>query len=151
MSSPSNPTGAMLSPEELKALCDACSQHNITFISDEIYHGITYGTQKEATAAEFSESVIVVNSFSKFYSMTGAFIWISNNQFISQILLLRHDMLALTFAPYFVSTLAGSLCFIAMTRYLAIISPLSFVRTCGSSLFCCYDTLYWRYSSHSGC
>lgn len=70
LSSPSNPTGAMLSPAELKELCLVCDEHEIQFLSDEIYHGITYG-KKEATALEFSETSIIINSFSKYYSMSG--------------------------------------------------------------------------------
>jgi aspartate/methionine/tyrosine aminotransferase len=70
LSSPSNPTGAMLSPEELKELCLVCDEHEIQFLSDEIYHGITYG-KKEATALEFSQNAIIINSFSKYYSMSG--------------------------------------------------------------------------------
>jgi len=61
----------MLSPEELRELCKACEDCAILFISDEIYHGISYGTQKEASALEFSSSALVINSFSKYYSMTG--------------------------------------------------------------------------------
>ena len=71
LSSPSNPTGAMLTPTELKELCEYCDQQNIRFLSDEIYHGITYGSTPEATALEFSSNAIVINSFSKFYSMSG--------------------------------------------------------------------------------
>jgi aspartate/methionine/tyrosine aminotransferase len=70
ISSPSNPTGAMLSPEELKELCLVCDEHEIQFLSDEIYHGITYG-KKEATALEYSQNAIIINSFSKYYSMSG--------------------------------------------------------------------------------
>jgi aspartate/methionine/tyrosine aminotransferase len=70
LSSPSNPTGAMLSPEELKELCLLCDEHDIQFLSDEIYHGITYG-KKEATALEFSQNALIINSFSKYYSMSG--------------------------------------------------------------------------------
>jgi len=70
LSSPSNPTGAMLSPEELKGLCELCDEEGIQFISDEIYHGISYG-KKEATALTYSKSAIVINSFSKYYSMSG--------------------------------------------------------------------------------
>lgn len=69
LSSPSNPTGAMLSPDELKDLCQLCEAHGIQFLSDEIYHGISYGT-KEATALEFSKNVVIINSFSKYYSST---------------------------------------------------------------------------------
>ena len=57
LSSPSNPTGVMLSCDELQDLCEVCKKYGIVFISDEIYHGITYGTQKEATAVSFSDSV----------------------------------------------------------------------------------------------
>lgn len=71
MSSPSNPTGAMLSPQELEELCAACRENGIVFMSDEIYHGISYGAQKEASAVQYSDSAIVINSFSKYYSMTG--------------------------------------------------------------------------------
>jgi aspartate/methionine/tyrosine aminotransferase len=70
LSSPSNPTGAMLHPEELQALCQLCEENNILFISDEIYHGISYGV-KEATALQYSSKIIVINSFSKYYSMSG--------------------------------------------------------------------------------
>lgn len=71
LSSPSNPTGAMFSSEELSELCSTCDENNIVFISDEIYHGISYGKQKEETAIKFSDSSIIINSFSKYYSMTG--------------------------------------------------------------------------------
>jgi aspartate/methionine/tyrosine aminotransferase len=67
LSSPSNPTGAMLNPDELKELCGLCEAENIQFLSDEIYHGITYGTE-EATALQFSSKALIINSFSKYYS-----------------------------------------------------------------------------------
>ena len=67
MSSPSNPTGAMLTPLELKGLCEVCDEEGITFLSDEIYHGISYG-KEEATALSYSKNAIVINSFSKYYS-----------------------------------------------------------------------------------
>lgn len=70
LSSPSNPTGAMLSPNELKELCELCEKEDIRFISDEIYHGISYG-KEEATAIMYSSTCIVINSFSKYYSMCG--------------------------------------------------------------------------------
>lgn len=69
IASPSNPTGSMLAPEALCSLADYCHGRGIRLISDEIYHGITYGV-REATAAS-SPSAIVVNSFSKYFSMTG--------------------------------------------------------------------------------
>lgn len=67
LSSPSNPTGAMLDPDELRDLCELCDEEGIQFISDEIYHGISYG-KEEATALMYSDKVIVINSFSKYYS-----------------------------------------------------------------------------------
>lgn len=67
MSSPSNPTGAMLRPKELEELCSLCDKEGIQFLSDEIYHGISYG-MKEATALQYSEKALVINSFSKYYS-----------------------------------------------------------------------------------
>jgi aspartate/methionine/tyrosine aminotransferase len=70
VASPGNPTGSMLSRDELITLCDYCQKHAIRFISDEIYHGITY-ERKADTAVEFSDEVIVINSFSKYFSMTG--------------------------------------------------------------------------------
>ncbi len=70
IASPSNPTGSMLSKEDLKGLVDYCSKKGIRFISDEIYHGITYGKQAH-TALEFGADSIIINSFSKYFSMTG--------------------------------------------------------------------------------
>jgi len=70
LSSPSNPTGSMLTPEELKELCLLCENEGIQFLSDEIYHGISYGKQ-EATALTYSSKAMVINSFSKYYSMSG--------------------------------------------------------------------------------
>jgi len=70
LASPSNPTGTMLSRDAFKHLAAFCSQSGIRLISDEIYHGITYG-KPAASALEFDSKAIVVNSFSKYYSMTG--------------------------------------------------------------------------------
>lgn len=65
-------TGAMLTPEELKGLCELCDRTGVQFISDELYHGITFtGAPRAATALEFSPNAIVINGFSKSYSMTG--------------------------------------------------------------------------------
>ena len=75
LSSPGNPTGAMLTPFELQELCGVCEKNNILFLSDEIYHGISFGfdgeKKEEASALQYSESCIVINSFSKYFSMTG--------------------------------------------------------------------------------
>ncbi len=60
----------MLSPEALADLTAYCEAKSIRLVSDEIYHGITYG-MGTATALQTSGSAIIVNSFSKYYSMTG--------------------------------------------------------------------------------
>jgi aspartate/methionine/tyrosine aminotransferase len=70
VASPSNPTGTMLSPVAFRRLHDHCRERGIRFISDEIYHGITYD-ETPTTAASFAEDALVINSFSKYFSMTG--------------------------------------------------------------------------------
>ncbi len=70
VASPANPTGAMLEPGRLKALIDVCVARKAWFISDEIYHGLSYAFPDE-TALTHSDQVIVINSFSKYFSMTG--------------------------------------------------------------------------------
>ena len=70
IASPANPTGTMLEPERLAEITALCRRRGIWFISDEIYHGLTYGVP-EATALQFSDDVVVINSFSKYFSMTG--------------------------------------------------------------------------------
>ncbi|MGG5821223.1 pyridoxal phosphate-dependent aminotransferase [Falsiroseomonas sp. HW251] len=71
VASPSNPAGTMLPPEDLSAIARWCHASGVRLISDEIYHGLTWGTVAESTAASFSDSAVVVNSFSKYFSMTG--------------------------------------------------------------------------------
>ena len=70
IASPANPTGTMLTQDRLAALARTCEEGRIAFISDEIYHGLTYGPAAH-TALEFSDEAIVINSFSKYFSMTG--------------------------------------------------------------------------------
>ncbi len=70
LASPANPTGAMLADRELERLVQDCDRHGRWFISDEIYHGLTYH-RPARTALEFGSNVIVINSFSKYFSMTG--------------------------------------------------------------------------------
>lgn len=70
VASPSNPTGTMLDKESLSELLTYCNQKKIAFISDEIYHGIEYG-KKAITALQITDEVYVINSFSKYFSMTG--------------------------------------------------------------------------------
>jgi aspartate/methionine/tyrosine aminotransferase len=71
VASPCNPAGTMLSPEELAAIARWCHANDVRLVSDEIYHGLTWGTVTESSAAAFSGSAVVVNSFSKYWSMTG--------------------------------------------------------------------------------
>ncbi len=68
--SPANPTGTMMSPDTLREICETCDRLGIAFISDEIYHGLTYDAPAQ-TALAFSDSAIIVNSFSKYFCMTG--------------------------------------------------------------------------------
>ena len=68
--SPANPTGAVVPASELKALVDTARELGIAVISDEIYHRLTYGAP-DLTALAFDEDVTVINSFSKYYCMTG--------------------------------------------------------------------------------
>lgn len=70
VASPSNPTGSMLSREKFAGLVDYCSNRGIRMISDEVYHGITYGAKGDCALA-FTKDAIVVNSFSKYFCMTG--------------------------------------------------------------------------------
>ncbi|GAA0506479.1 aminotransferase [Saccharopolyspora subtropica] len=70
VASPANPTGTVLSRDELAGLARWCQERGVQLISDEIYHGLSYGDPLH-TAWEFSRESIVVNSFSKFWSMTG--------------------------------------------------------------------------------
>jgi aspartate/methionine/tyrosine aminotransferase len=70
VASPSNPTGTMLDAGAFRKLIAYCRQHDIRIVSDEIYHGITYH-HKADTAAAFNDDAVVINSFSKYFSMTG--------------------------------------------------------------------------------
>jgi aspartate/methionine/tyrosine aminotransferase len=70
VASPANPTGTMLDRPVMSALIDACHGAGASFISDEIYHGIEY-EKKAVTALEITDEAYVINSFSKYFSMTG--------------------------------------------------------------------------------
>ena len=70
VASPANPTGTMLGQDALAALANACQAQGAALISDEIYHGIDYDTAP-VTALQVTDDVYVVNSFSKYFSMTG--------------------------------------------------------------------------------
>ncbi len=70
LASPSNPAGTMLDAAAFRQLHEHCRVRGIRLISDEIYHGITYGMQP-TTALALGDEAIVINSFSKYFSMTG--------------------------------------------------------------------------------
>ena len=72
IASPANPTGTMIDAAELAAVAHWCGTHGVRLVSDEIYHGITYTDAQVATAARYLEDgAVVVNSFSKYWAMTG--------------------------------------------------------------------------------
>ncbi|MBY0295739.1 MAG: aminotransferase class I/II-fold pyridoxal phosphate-dependent enzyme [Methylobacterium sp.] len=68
--SPANPSGTMLDPVGLAELGRTCQALNLAFVSDEIYHGLTYGVPA-ATALASDPDAVIINSFSKYYCMTG--------------------------------------------------------------------------------
>ncbi len=70
VASPANPTGTMLDRPALSALAEACVAQGAAFVSDEIYHGIDYDTSP-VSALQVTDEAYVVNSFSKYFSMTG--------------------------------------------------------------------------------
>lgn len=70
MASPGNPSGTMLDKPALAALMQVCAARGISFVSDEIYHGLHYGG-RAVSALEISDEAYVINSFSKYFAMTG--------------------------------------------------------------------------------
>ncbi|GAB3352624.1 pyridoxal phosphate-dependent aminotransferase [Amycolatopsis echigonensis] len=70
VASPSNPTGTVLPPGELAAISGWCASHGVQLISDEIYHGISYGEQLDC-AWQYGREALVLGSFSKYFAMTG--------------------------------------------------------------------------------
>jgi aspartate/methionine/tyrosine aminotransferase len=111
IASPSNPTGTLISHERLAAIHGIVSSRGGTLLVDEIYHGLTYsGTPR--TALEIADDIVVINSFSKYFSMTGwrigwlvaplamvrAIECLAQNLFISPPTLAQHAALA-AFAP----------------------------------------------------
>jgi aspartate/methionine/tyrosine aminotransferase len=117
ISSPANPTGNIYTKENLKSLVEYCESKNIAFISDELYHGLTY--EKEANCAlEFGDkNVYVINGFSKYYCMPGQRLgWVivpkakirhaemvAQNLFISAPTLSQYGALEAFDAPYLAS------------------------------------------------
>jgi aspartate/methionine/tyrosine aminotransferase len=70
LASPANPTGTIIPAEDLAAIAEVCRARGIRIISDEIYHGLTYA-EPTRSMLEFEPRAIVVNSFSKYFSMAG--------------------------------------------------------------------------------
>ena len=70
VASPANPTGTIIPPEELAAIAQVCRERDIRIVSDEIYHGLSYGAPA-SSMLEHAPDALVVNSFSKYYSMAG--------------------------------------------------------------------------------
>ncbi len=72
ITSPGNPTGSMMPPEQLETLIAYCQRKNILLISDEIYHGIVFNSSIQMVSAlQYSDDLLVMNSFSKYYSIPG--------------------------------------------------------------------------------
>ncbi|WP_417453707.1 pyridoxal phosphate-dependent aminotransferase [Kiloniella sp.] len=115
IASPSNPAGTMLSEEALKSIIDYCDANEIRLISDEIYHGISYGTQ-ETTALKFTDDAFIINSFSKYFSMTG---WRLGWMILPEDMLRAEECLAQNF----------------------FISPPTLSQIAGAAVFKCYDVL----------
>jgi aspartate/methionine/tyrosine aminotransferase len=111
VASPANPTGTLVTPGEVHGLAELAREKGGTLLMDEIYHGLTYGIDAH-TAAEEGEDVLVVNSFSKYFQMTGWRLgWLvappglvrkietlAQNLFISPSTIAQHAALA-CFAP----------------------------------------------------
>jgi aspartate/methionine/tyrosine aminotransferase len=70
IASPANPTGTIIPGDELAAIAKVCRARGIRIVSDEIYHGLTFG-EPTRSMLEFEPQAIVVNSFSKYFSMAG--------------------------------------------------------------------------------
>lgn len=71
LASPANPTGTMVSADELRVLSGWCAAHDARLVSDEIYHGVVAGTREQSCAWVHDERAIVISSFSKYWGMTG--------------------------------------------------------------------------------
>ena len=91
LNSPSNPTGAVMEKEEIKAIADLSTDKNFLIISDEIYEKIIYG-KKHYSPAKWSDNVITLNGFSKTYAMTGLRIgYLTANEDLCEELLKIHQ------------------------------------------------------------
>ncbi len=68
IASPANPTGTIIAPAELEAIAQLCATRGIAIVSDEIYHGLSYG-EPAVSLARFAPDALIINSFSKYWSM----------------------------------------------------------------------------------
>jgi aspartate/methionine/tyrosine aminotransferase len=72
VASPANPTGTVMPPEELAAIASWCEKSGVRLVSDEVYHGLVYdGAPPTSCAWQTSRNALIVNSFSKYFAMTG--------------------------------------------------------------------------------
>lgn len=71
VATPANPTGTLLTLTEISALADLCREKQGHFLVDEIYQGLTYGESEDVTACAAGDDIWVINSFSKYFQMTG--------------------------------------------------------------------------------
>lgn len=70
LASPANPTGTIIPPDELAAIARVCAERGVAIVSDEIYHGLSFG-EPARSMLEYAPDAVIVNSFSKYYSMAG--------------------------------------------------------------------------------
>lgn len=107
VASPANPTGTVIAPAELAAIASWCEASGVRLISDEVYHGLVYeGAPQTSCAWQTSRDAVVVNSFSKYYAMTG---WRLGWMLVPPVLLRAVDRLTgnFTICPPVLSQLAA--------------------------------------------
>ncbi|OBH93025.1 pyridoxal phosphate-dependent aminotransferase [Mycobacterium sp. E2733] len=107
VASPANPTGTVIAPSELAAIASWCETSGVRLISDEVYHGLVYeGAPQTSCAWQTSRDALVVNSFSKYWAMTG---WRLGWMLVPPALLRAVDRLTgnFTICPPVLSQLAG--------------------------------------------
>ena len=107
VASPANPTGTVIAPSELAAIASWCDTSGVRLISDEVYHGLVYeGAPQTSCAWQTSRDAVVVNSFSKYYAMTG---WRLGWMLVPPVLLRTVDRLTgnFTICPPVLSQIAG--------------------------------------------
>ena len=116
--SPANPSGTVIVPERLAELCAAAKRLGLPLISDEIYHGLSYGVPTQ-TALACAPEAVIVNSFSKYYCMTG---WRIGWLVLPEALVRPVERLAqnLYISPPYLSQVAGLAAFDALDELEAV-------------------------------